>query len=301
MPARTIGRRIRWTAEEETTLITNQTLAERGAKLVRANDIDIAYAEAGDGPPLVLLHGGFVSTGPAWADSPVAYVRHLSALGKHFRVIAPDIRGSGATAHPGGTVSYSLLADDLMALVEALGLDRPLVAGFSDGAAIATVAAIRQPDAIGALAAHAGYDIFVPDAPVFEMGRALFGGSPEATEGDPDAAERALASMPPMAEMLALMKADYDSAQGEGHWREYIRIFFDRATRSPGYTLDDFRAITCPTLLLTGDRDHFCSVEEGAAAYRNLPVGELAVLPATDHAITAAVIDATIDFLLRNT
>jgi len=282
-------------------MITNATLAERSAQLVRANDIDIAYVEAGDGPPLILLHGGFVSTGPAWLDSPIAYVRHLAALAKHFRVIAPDTRGSGATVHPGGTVSYSLLADDLMALVDALGLDRPLVAGFSDGAAIATVAAIRQPDAIGALAAHAGYDIFVPDAPIFEMGRALFGGSPEATEGDPDAVERAFASMPPMAEMLALMKADYDSAQGDGHWREYIRIFFDRATRPPGYTLDDFAAITCPTLILTGDRDHFCSVEEGAVAYRTLPVGELAVLPATDHAITATVIDTTVDFLLRHT
>lgn len=281
-------------------MITDATLAERGARLVRANGIDIAFVEAGDGPPLVLLHGGFVSTGPAWADSPVAYVRHMAALAKHFRVIAPDTRGSGATVHPGGTASYTLLADDVLALIDALGLDRPLLAGFSDGAAIATVVAIRRPDAITALAAHAGYDIFVPDAPIFEMGRTLFGGSPEATEGDPDAAERALESMPPMAAMLALMKADYDSAQGDGHWREYIRIFFDRATRSPGYTLDDFRSITAPTLILTGDRDHFCSIEEGAAAYRNLPAGELAVVPNTDHAITPPVIDTTIDFLLRH-
>jgi pimeloyl-ACP methyl ester carboxylesterase len=159
-------------------MINDTVLAERGAKLVRANDIDIAYVEAGDGPPLVLLHGGFVSTGPAWADSPVAYVRHMATLAKHFRVIAPDTRGSGATVHPGGTASYSLLADDVVALIDALHLERPLLAGFSDGAAIATVVAIRQPDTIGALAAHAGYDIFVPDAPIFAIGRALFGGSP---------------------------------------------------------------------------------------------------------------------------
>ena len=299
MPRSVDGRTIRWT-QRETTVIADATLQDRGAQLVRANGIDIAYVEAGDGPPLVLLHGGFVSTGPAWADSPIAYARHMSALAKHFRVIAPDTRGSGATAHPGGTVSYSLLADDLMALVDALGLARPLVAGFSDGAAIATVAAIREPVAFGALVAHAGYDIFVPDAPIFEMGRALFGGSPEAAEGDPDAVATAFASMPPMAEMLERTKADYDAAQGDGHWREYIRIFFDRATRSPGYTLDDFRSITCPTLILTGDRDHFCSVEEGVLAYRKLPAGELSILPATDHVITPAVIETTIDFLLRH-
>lgn len=281
-------------------MISETTLAERGTQLVRANGIDIAYVEAGDGPPLVLLHGGFVSTGPVWADSPIAYVSHMATLAKHFRVIAPDTRSSGATVHPGGTVSYTLLADDVLGFIDTLGLDRPLLAGFSDGAAIATVLAIRQPEAISALAAHAGYDIFVPDAPIFEMGRALFGGSPEATEADPDAAERALGSMPPMAAMLSLMKADYDSAQGEGHWRDYIRIFFDRATRSPGYTLDDYRSITAPTLILTGDRDHFCSIEEGTVAYRNLPSGELAVLPDTDHAITPSVIDTTVDFLLRH-
>jgi hypothetical protein len=55
-----------------------------------------------------------------------------------------------------------------------------------------------------------------------------------------------------------------------------------------------------PTLLLTGDRDHFCSVAEGDLAYRNLPAGELAVLPHTDHAITPAAVDTTIDFLLRH-
>ncbi len=281
-------------------MIDEATLAERGARLVRANGIDIAYVEAGDGPPLMLLHGGFVSTGPAWAASPAAYVGHMATLAKHFRVIAPDTRGSGATVHRDGTASYALLAEDVLALIGALGLECPLLAGFSDGAAIATVVAIRQPDAIAALAAHAGYDIFVPDAPVFSMGRSLFGGSPEATEADPNAAERAFQSMPPMAAMFEVTKADYDSAQGEGHWRQYLRIFFDRATRSPGYSLDDFRSITAPALILTGDRDHFCSVEDAALAYRNLPAGELAVLPDTGHAITAGVIDTTIDFLLRH-
>ena len=103
-----------------------------------------------------------------------------------------------------------------------------------------------------------------------------------------------------MAATFALMKADYDSAQGDGHWREYLRLFFDRATRSPGYTIDDYRSITAPTLMLTGDRDHFCSVEEGIAAYRALPAGELAVLPNTGHEITDAAIDTTIEFLLRH-
>jgi len=281
-------------------MINNAILAERGAETVRANGIDIAYVEAGDGPPLVLLHGALASTGPLWAKSPVAYTDHMATLAKHFRVIAPDTRGGGATVHEGGGASFSILADDVLALIDVLGLDRPMLAGFSEGAATATIVAIREPAAIRALAAHAGYDIFNPEAPIFAMGRAIFGGSPEATTADPDAAEAAFQSAPPMAATFTTMKADYDSAQGDGHWRRYLQLFFERATRSPDYTFDDYRAITSPTLILTGDHDHFCSVEEAVVAYRNLPAGELAVLPHTDHAITPAIVDTTAKFLLRH-
>src|SRR6188508_1286057 len=112
-------------------MIDDTTLAERGAQTVHANGIDIAYVEAGDGPPLVLLHGALTSTGPRWAGSPVAYVAHIVTLAKHFRVIAPDTRGSGATVHENGSASFSVLADDVLALIDVLRLDRPLLAGFS--------------------------------------------------------------------------------------------------------------------------------------------------------------------------
>ena len=281
-------------------MIDDATLAERGAQSVRANGTDIAYVEAGEGAPLVLLHGGLASTGPLWAESPVAYVDHMTALAKHFRVIAPDTRGSGATVAGDGGASFSVLADDVLALIEALGLERPLLAGFSEGASTATIVAIRQPGAIRALAAHSGYDIFNPQAPVFAMARTIFGGSPEATEADPDAAATAVQAIPPLANVFATMKADYDSAQGDGHWRRYLQLFFERANHSPGYTFDDYRAITTPTLILTGDRDGFCSVEEGAQAYRMLGDGELAILPGEGHVISPAAVEVAIDFLGRH-
>src|SRR5438477_476186 len=140
------------------------TAARRDAKLVRANGIDIAYTEVGDGPPLVLLHGALASTGPAWAGSPVAFVDHMTTLGKHFRVIAPDTRGSGATVHGGGPATFDVLADDVAALVDVLGLDRPAIAGFSEGGTTATYVALRHPGIVGALVNHAGFDIFDPQA-----------------------------------------------------------------------------------------------------------------------------------------
>ena len=54
-----------------------------------------------------------------------------------------------------------------------------------------------------------------------------------------------------------------------------------------------------PTLILVGDRDPFCSIEEGASAYRALPDGELAVLPNTAVGISPAAVQATIQFFQR--
>jgi pimeloyl-ACP methyl ester carboxylesterase len=58
-------------------------------------------------------------------------------------------------------------------------------------------------------------------------------------------------------------------------------------------------AIAVPTLILTGDRDPFCTVEEEAVACRALPAGQLAVLPDTGHLITPAAVRATIEFFER--
>jgi len=257
-------------SDEEVTMAVETTTSGRGGNDVHANGIDIHYVEMGAGEPLLLLHGGVVSTGPVWAGHPFAYVDHMRTFAEHFRVIAPDTRGAGATVHKQGTASFALLADDVRALIEELGLDRPMICGFSEGAITATVLGIRNPDSVRAIVNHAGYDFFNPHAPSFAIMRQMLGGSPEATEADPDAAARSFSGSDEMRATFELLKADHDGAQGEGYWRTYLATVFDRTTRSPGYTFDDLRSVTAPTLILTGDRDHFCSVEEGVTAYRNL-------------------------------
>ena len=102
-----------------------------------------------------------------------------------------------------------------------------------------------------------------------------------------------------MRAVFELMKSDQDGGQGAGYWKTYLSRSFERITKSPGYTFEDLRRITVPTLILTGDRDQFCSVEEGVTAYRMLQDGELAVLPDTGHLITPAVIETTIEFFER--
>ena len=98
------------------------------------------------------------ATPGTWSDSP-----------RTFRVIAPDTRAAGGTRHPGGPASATLLCDDVAALIQALGLERPLVAGFSEGGLTALLLGIRHPDAVGAIVSDAGYDMLNPDAPAFGL------------------------------------------------------------------------------------------------------------------------------------
>jgi pimeloyl-ACP methyl ester carboxylesterase len=65
----------------------------------------------------------------------------------------------------------------------------------------------------------------------------------------------------------------------------------------PGYGYADLAKITVPTLILVGDRDLFCSVEEAAVAFRNLAHGQLAVIPNLGHVISSGKIEALVSFL----
>ena len=201
--------------------------------------------------------------------------------------------------HSGGPISFDLLADDVAALIGALGLERPLIAGFSEGAITATVLGIRQPDAVRAIVNDAGFDAFDPAAPTIAMMRQILGGSPDATEPDPDAAARGFEASEQMRAMFELMKRDQDDGQGEGHWREYLRLSWDRTTQPPGYTYGDLTKITVPTLILVGDRDEFCTVEAAVSAYRQLPDGELAILPGHGHYIPPTAVQTTVEFFAR--
>jgi len=277
--------------------MTTETTAE--ARTVHANGIDIHYLDQGEGDTLVLLHGGVVSTNPLWTGVPIAYPSHMEALAARFRVIAPDTRGSGRTRHSDGPITFDVLADDVAALIRALGLERPAVAGFSEGGITATILGIRHQGSVRAIVNDAGFDAFDPAAPTLPIMRQILGGRPDATEANPDIAARQFEASEQMRPLFKLMKRDQDEGQGDGHWRTYLELTWERVMAFPGYTYSDFASITAPTLILGGDRDEFCPVEQAVAAYRQLPDGELAILPGHGHYIPPAAIEATIEFLER--
>jgi pimeloyl-ACP methyl ester carboxylesterase len=206
---------------------TDTLLAGSKGRYVHANGIDIHCVEAGAGEPVILVDNSMVSTNPIWAGLPFAYVSSIDRFAEHFRVIVPDTRGSGRTIHPGGPISHELLADDVAALIDALGLDRPLICGFSDGGEVATVVGIRHPGSVRAIVNHGGYDLFNPDprAPTIVLTPQMLGGSPDATQADP---EVVASRFEELRTMFELMKADHDSAQGPGHWRTVVAQTFPR-------------------------------------------------------------------------
>jgi pimeloyl-ACP methyl ester carboxylesterase len=269
------------------------------ARTVHANGIDIHYLDQGEGDTLVLLHGGVVSTNPLWTGVPIAYASYMEALAAHFRVVAPDTRGGGRTPHGEGPMTFDVLADDVAALIDVLGLERPAVVGFSEGGITATILGIRHPGAVGAIVNDAGFDPFDPAAPTLSIMRQMLGGSPDATEANPDIAARQFEASEQMRPLFELMKRDQDEGQGDGHWRAYLELTWERVMTFPGYTYSDFASVTAPALILCGDRDEFCPVEQAVAAYRHLPDGELAILPGHGHYIPPSAIEATIEFLER--
>jgi len=268
---------------------------------VVANGIEMHYVEAGSGVPLVLVDNAMVSSNPIWAGHPSAYRTHLDAFAEHFHVVLPDNRGSGQTVHPGGPISHRLLADDLIAMIDALGLDRPLICGFSDGAEVASIVGIRSPASVRAIVNHSGYELFSPDpqAPGIVLTRQMLGGHPDATHADLAALTALAEQVDELRVLCERMSLDHDAAQGAGHWQHLLGLTYERISRPHGYTIADLDVIIAPTLVLVGDRDPFCSVEEAAAFARALPDGELAVLPGTDHVLDAASVRVAIDFFRR--
>ena len=268
-------------------------------RTVRANGIDIAYTDIGSGPPLVLLHGAFISTGLAWAGSPAAHVDHLPVLADHFRVIAPDTRGSGASVHPGGPITFDVLANDVIALIDALDLERPVIAGFSEGGATATLAALSKPERFRALINHAGYDYFYPNPAEIAAFRTYYGGSADATAPDPAILDKIYAPGADVADHMLRMRLDFEEAQGTGHWRTYISQLWERTVADFGFDAEDLGRVAIPTLVLAGDRDFFCSAEMSVATHRAIPDSELGLIPGLGHAINAPLIAMMIEFAGR--
>jgi pimeloyl-ACP methyl ester carboxylesterase len=167
-------------------------------KRIEAGDLIVGYVEAGpaDGPPVLLLHG--------WPYDIHSYVEVAPILAKAgYRVIVPHLRGYGSTrfrsAETPRNGQQAALAVDAIALLDALKIEKALVAGYDWGARTADIVATLWPERCKALVSVSGYLI----------------GSQEANK----------APLPPKAELQWWYQFYFATARGEAGYAKYTHDF----------------------------------------------------------------------------
>jgi len=255
-------------------------------KYIDANGLGVYYEVFGEGEPLLLIHGG-TATSRSWAS-------HLPAFTEHFRVFTPDSRGHGRTDNPTGELDYRVMADDVAAVVSVLGLQRPLVLGYSDGGQIALELGIRYPGLARALVL--GGTQFRFSQAYLEAVRTLLGIA-EGEEVDPETLERE------QPDWVVYLHEAHGHVYGSGYWKTFVRQIASLWLTPLRYTSEDLAAVTDPVLVLVGDRDEGALPEEAVELFRLLPNEELAVAPASDHGFIETKADLfdelALDFLVR--
>lgn len=231
-----------------------------------AGGLRIFYREQGAGTPLILIHGGLATGEIMWNPAVVA------ELAREYRVLIPDSRGHGRTHNPSGAMRYDQMADDVAAFCAALGLERPLVLGYSDGAQVALEMGLRHPSLPRAMVI--GGVVTQPSEAYAAMLRSM--GFRASGDIDLDEVERAMGSFYPT------IQAAHEHFPGPDGLRAYLTQISELWHGVPAYTDAQLASIAVPSLVIVGDRDD-PSLDESLRLYRLLPRGELAVLPNADH------------------
>jgi pimeloyl-ACP methyl ester carboxylesterase len=265
--------------------MTEIDLTEHG-HFATVNGIEMYFVDYGEGDPLVMLHGGTNTALGSWNS-------YIPMLSQKFRVIAPDSRGHGRTNNPQGEWQYSVMADDIAALILDLGLQKPFICGWSDGGQIALELAMRYPGLARAYIAGAVWKDF--SAPYLQSLKDWGFEAPGKVN-----VEDIQKVTPEIVEMLRKIHAP----QGSEYWKELLTGISTLWMTPLNYSDEDFLKISAAMLIMSGDRDQFIPVEDAVTMYRLIPDAELAVVPNADHALPqtriAVFTDIVLEFLMRH-
>ena len=218
---------------------------------VAVNGLEMYHEVHGDGPPLLLLHGGSGSIPEKW-------IPHFAP---EFRVIAPEQMGHGRTAdRVDRPFHYHDMAEDTVELMRLLEIESAAVVGYSDGGIIGLDLAIHHPDRVTRLAvtgANARFDGYTAE------------NQEEAASFDPVSA--------PVSESYARLSPD-----GVEHWPVFLGRLKAMWGVEPSFTNEELARIQAPTLLVIGDRD-IVTPEHAVEMFRAIPGAQLCVVPNAGH------------------
>jgi pimeloyl-ACP methyl ester carboxylesterase len=232
--------------------------------LVEARGLRTYVEVSGSGPPLLFLHGA-----AEWIGYSADLVGRLE---EHYRVIQPERQGHGRTPDRRGELTYASMTADTVELIENMGLTRPHLVGFSDGAIIALEAAMARPDLVGKVVAIA------PNVSVSGL-------TDEALEW--------------------LREVTPDTWPGEAgtkhdNWPVLARKVIDMLRREPEIPLAELARIQAPVLVVGADHD-MVRLEHLVDIHRAIPDSQLCIVPGASHELTVErpelVAQATLQFL----
>lgn len=209
-------------------------------------DIELHCEETGSGEPLVLLHGN--------GEDGTYFAHQIAHFSQRFRVLALDTRGHGKSPRGEAPFTIRQFARDLLAFLDARGIERAHLLGFSDGGNIALVFALAHPERVGKLVLNGANlnargvkrSVQVPIELGYRMARLFAGLSAKARTN---------------AEMLGLMVND------------------------PNVAPEELSALAAPTLVIAGENDMIREDHTRLIAER-IPNARLAFVPG-DHFVAA--------------
>jgi pimeloyl-ACP methyl ester carboxylesterase len=248
-------------------LVPSATLAQSapvGAR-VEVNGMSMYYEVSGEGEPLIVLHGAYMNI-PAMG--PI-----IPMLAKTHRVYALELQGHGRTPDIDRPITYPNLADDVAAFMDAVGLRKADVFGYSMGAAAGLQLAIRHPEKVNKLvAASVAYDV----------------------EGWQPAFREFLPHLVPEMMLGTPLEEEYRKlAPNPDGFRALVEKLI-ALEHEPMAWEDDVKKLEVPVLIIAGDAD-VATLEHTVAMFRllgggimgdvgaPLPPSRLAILPATSH------------------
>lgn len=233
----------------------------------------VAYRRAGQGPALVLLHGG-LSDGREWLPL-------MSDLSDVADLVAVDIPGCGGSDDPPAGTTLGDLADVVAGLVAAMGLTHPHVGGLSFGGGLALQVATRHVDLPASLVLMSGYAGWAGSLPPDEVASRIAWGRRVASEPPPeDPAELVPGAVstplpPELAGLLARVNADI-RPEPTGVLLEA----FAAADLRP-----ELREVRCPTLVVHGDLDQRAPRPVADALLAGIPGARLVVVEGAGHQV----------------
>jgi 3-oxoadipate enol-lactonase len=242
--------------------------------LVHSRDLDVAWYEWGRGDPLVLVHG--------LADDHRAWRKLLPWLALDHRVVAYDLRGHGRTPAGAADGTLAQLGADLVALFDALEIERADLCGFSLGGTIVMRAAIDHPERVNRLLAVATSS---------RVGRAAADWYGQRAQ----LADEGSRKLHPTLEQDTREQFVNCPAEFEDHWRIRRQSTADPAgfangcramVRLNAEPLDpELDRIESPTLVVAAELDQHCPPIAGQIIVERLPGARMEIIPDSGHQV----------------